>query len=159
MNYEDVKIYKPELGIDGTIGELLDWAYRYDSDYSDEALDEISAQAKAFGAPEKKVLIPILVKEGRQRESRKDHTLPYESMKLDRLEGGNIGYSSTEEYGEVEIREEEDKVLISITGSDEEGSFSAANAYPADEFMNGDTNWLESAVGSTLFYGKVYEEQ
>ena len=32
-----VMIYEPEHGLEGTIEELIDWAYRYSTDYSDEA--------------------------------------------------------------------------------------------------------------------------
>ena len=152
---EELHIYNGPLGIDGTITQLIDWAYRYDSDYSDEALDYISSQARSLGADEEKAIIPILVKKARQRT---DDTLPYESMKIDKLRGGNIGYSETKEYGEVEIREEGDKVLISVIGVDDEGSFSAASAFTIDEFMSGEDNWLEQAIGSILFYGKVYED-
>ena len=155
---EDIKIYNEALGIDGTISQLLDWAYRYDGDYSDEALDYIASQARSLGLPEEKCLIPTLVKLDRQRTLRADDTLPYEAMKLDKLRGGNISFSETRDYGEVEIREEGDKVLIAITGVDDEGSFSAASAFTIDEFMGGEDNWLEQAVGSILFYGKVYDE-
>ena len=148
---DDIRIYNQELGLDGTIDQLVDWAYRYDSDYSDEALEEISNQAKAIGYPG--YLIPVLVKEDRNRKE----GLPYEAMKIDKLRGGKISYSSTEEYGEVEIREEGDKVLVAVSGSDDEGIFTAANAYTVDEFMDGDSNFLEQAIGATLFYGKVYE--
>ena len=79
-------------------------------------------------------------------------------MKIDRLRGGSISYSETKEYGEVEIREEGDKVLISIIGVDDEESFSAASAFTVDEFMGGEDNWLEQTIGSILFYGKVYED-
>ena len=152
---EELHIYNEPLGIDGTITQLIDWAYRYDSDYTDEALDYISSQARSLGLPGEKAIIPTLVKKARQRT---DDTLPYESMKIDRLRGGSISFSETKEYGEVEIREEGDKVLISIIGVDDEGSFSAASAFSTDEFMGGEDNWLEQAIGSILFYGKVYED-
>ena len=158
MNNEEQHIYNEPLKIDGTISQLIDWAYRYDDDYTDEALDFIAAKARELGVEEEKCLIPTLVKLDRQRTARNDDTLPYESMKLDKLRGGNIGYSETKEYGEVEIREEGDKVLVSIIGVDDEGSFSAASAFSIDEFMNGEDNWLEQAIGSILFYGKVYED-
>ena len=152
---EELRIYNESLKIDGTISELIDWAYRYDDDYSDDALDYIAAKAKELGLPEEKAIIPTLVKKARQRTV---DTLPYESMKIDRLRGGSISFSETKEYGEVEIREEGDKVLISIIGVDDEGSFSAASAFSIDEFMSGEDNWLEQAIGSILFYGKVYED-
>ena len=152
---EESHIYNEPLRIDGTITQLIDWAYRYDDDYSDDALDYIAAKAKELGLPEEKAIIPTLVKKARQRT---DDILPYESMKIDRLRGGSISFSETKEYGEVEIREEGDKVLISIIGVDDEGSFSAASAFSIDEFMSGEDNWLEQAIGSILFYGKVYED-
>ena len=123
-----------------------------------EALDYIAAKARELGVEEEKAIIPTLVKLDRQRVAKNDDTLPYESMKIDRLRGGAISFSETKEYGEVEIREEGDKVLISIIGVDDEGSFSAASAFSIDEFMNGEDNWLEQAIGSILFYGKVYED-
>lgn len=152
---EELHIYNEPLRIDGTITQLIDWAYRYDDDYSDDALDYIAAKAKELGLPEEKAIIPTLVKKARQRT---DDTLPYESMKIDRLRGGSISFSETKEYGEVEIREEGNKVLISIIGVDDEGPFSAASAFSIDEFMSGEDNWLEQAIGSILFYGKVYED-
>ena len=155
---EELHIYNEPLKIDGTISQLIDWAYRYDDDYSDEALDFIAAKARELGVEEEKAIIPTLVKLDRQRTARNDDTLPYESMKLDKLRGGSISFSETKEYGEVEIREEGDKVLISIIGVDDEGSFSAASAFSTDEFMSGDKKWLEQAIGSILFYGKVYED-
>lgn len=152
----NIQIFNEPLGIDGTIEELIDWAYRYDSDYTDEALDYIAAQVESLGLPADQVLIPRLVKLDRHR---KPDTLPYESMKLDKLRGGSISFSETTPYGEVEIYEEGDKVLIAITGVDDEGSFTAANAFTTEEFMEGKPDWLEQAVGSILFYGKVYEEE
>lgn len=137
---------------------MIDWCCRYSDDYTDAALDEIAAQAKQLGLLDDQVQIPILVKLGRKREQKADGTLPYEQMKLDHILGGQIGYSSTEEYGEVEIRQEGDKILVAVTGSDDSGFFTAASACSIDEFMEGDDNFLETFIGSVLFYNKVYEE-
>lgn len=39
FHYEkDTSFYNLSLGINGTIDQLLNWCYRYDKDYSDEAL-------------------------------------------------------------------------------------------------------------------------
>ena len=57
----------------------------------------------------------------------------------------------------MEIRTENDKVLISVIGVDNEGCFTAANAVELEEFMKGDSKYLESLIGQTLFYGKVHE--
>lgn len=61
----EIKIYNPELGLDGTIDELLDWAYRYDKDYTDEALDEIARLAAEQN--HEKAEVPVLVKLDRSR--------------------------------------------------------------------------------------------
>ena len=48
MNKEKLTFYLPELNIDGTMKDLLDWSFKYDSEYSDEALEFIRDQAKAL---------------------------------------------------------------------------------------------------------------
>ena len=154
MNAKNNQIYNPLLGLDGTIGELINWAYRYDGDFTDEALLEISRIAKSYDLPEYK--IPLLVIDSRKREKEEPDSLPYEDMKLSKLTGGNISYSEKKDYGEVEIREENDKVLISVIGMDENGIFSAAGVWSVNEFMEGDKEFLESAVGQILFYTKTY---
>lgn len=154
-----VRIYNKDLGLDGTIEDLLDWCYRYSDDYSDEALDEIAAKARDFGFPEEQAMIPVLVKLDRHRMAENSKTLPYEQMKLDRLHGYNIGAESQEEYGDVEIRQERDKILVSVRGTDEKGCFTAASVCSLDEFMKGDDNFLESFVNHILYYEKYYEEE
>lgn len=146
------RIYNKELGLDGTLEELIDWAYRYSDDYTDEALDEITAKAREFGLPEEQAVIPTLVKLDRQRAERHDGTLPYEQMKLDMLRGGLISYSSTEEYGEVEIRQEGDKVLVSVLKTGNEDGSIAAGVCSVEEFMAGEGNFLESLIGQILYY-------
>lgn len=147
------RIYNKELGLDGTLEELIDWAYRYSDDYTDEALDEITAKAREFGLPEEQAVIPTLIKLDRQRTERKDGTLPYEQMKLDVLRGGLVSYSSTEVYGEVEIRQEGDKVLVSVIRADDKDGSIAAGVCSVEEFMAGEGNFLESLVGQVMFYG------
>lgn len=159
MKKEEMIVYDQKLGINGTIPWLVDTAVRYSGDYSDEALDMISRRAQELGFDRDTVRIPQLVKAARQREKRIPATLPLEEMQIDRLRGGKIGFSETEDYGELEIREESGKVLITVTGSDSEGFFTAAGAYSLEEFMAAEGRWLETAVGEILFMGKVYEQQ
>lgn len=158
MQKEDMVVHDSRLGIEGTIPWLVDTAVRYSDDYSDEALEKISQWAKNLGFDENTARIPLLVKAGRKREKKIPKTLPLEEMQIDKLRGFQIGYSETMEYGELEIREEGDKVLISIIGTDEDGHFSAANAYSVDEFMAAEGNWLEVAIGYTLS-AREYEEE
>lgn len=156
----DRVIYEPELGLEGTIPELISWAQRYTSDYSDRALERISELAKEAGMDEKDIRIPLLLKDERYREDKIPGSLPYERMKIDYLEYGRIGFGRSQ-YGadkaELEINTEDDKVVISLIGTDNEGSYTAAGAYSTQEFMAGDSKWLETAVGEVLYYSKVYD--
>ena len=157
MKKEDVHIYDSSLGLDGTIPQLVDWSYRYSEDYSSEALLRISQYAQLYGFAEKFVQIPLLVKAARERE-KSPEMLPYEQMKLDYLVNGMISFSRTMPYGECEISLEREKVLLTLSGSDENGCFTAANSFSPEEFMSGENEWLERAVGETLYYGKSYSE-
>ena len=153
------KIYMPELGLDGTIEELINWAWRYTDDYTDEALDKIAELAKMHHLPDWKCRIPILCKQARQRANSEDDSLPYEILKHDLLEDGKMGYSETKEYGEVEIRSEDDYIIISVIGTDDNGSFTAASVFSLEEFLFGERCWLENAIGSILYYCKEYEQE
>lgn len=158
MKKEEVMVYNSDLGIDGTIPQLTDWCVRYCCDYSDDALDEISRRAKELGFDRDTLRIPLLVKADRTREKEEPDTIPYERLQLCRILGSRVSYSETKDYGELEISEENGRILISVIGMDSEGCFSAVGAYNLDEFMNGTGNWLEQAIGSVLYYSKVYTE-
>lgn len=152
-------IYEPELGLDGTIPELVDWAERYTSDYSDPALERISELAKTFKLDDKLVQIPLLLRDERKREYEKPDTAPYERMKIDYLETGKCDFARSN-YGapgtELEIRSENDVVLISLIGIDEYGSWHAENAVSVQDFMSNEGDWLENVIGETYYYGKEY---
>lgn len=158
MKKEDVHIYDSSFGLNGTIPQLVDWAYRYSEDYSSDALCKISQFAELYGFAEKFVQIPLLVKAAGEREKDHPETLPYEQMKLDYLVNGMISFSRTMPYGECEISLESGKVLLILSGSDENGCFTAANSFSPEEFMSGENEWLERAVGETLYYGRCYNE-
>jgi len=144
---------------DMPIERLIDISYRYDGDFSDEDLSEIASMAETAGVPKDKAVIPELVRLARVREAKEDGTVPYEQLKLDHLVYGKIGESWTMPYGELEIWEERDKVLVSVTGEDDVGLFTAANAVALHDFMEGDDGYLERLIGETLYYGKRYEEE
>ena len=158
MTKEEIQIYNPDLGLDGTIEQLLDWSYRYDQDYSDEALLEISRQAKELGLPKEKYRIPELVLKDRIRSKEKPDTLPFEALQLNQLIDGKISFSETKDYGEVEIWTENDRVVVSITGVDDEGAFTAAATCSLDDFMKGENKFLETFIGSVMYYNKIYQE-
>lgn len=150
--YQDTVFFVRSLGIEGTLDQLIDWSYRYDRDYSDEALEKISEIAKdAHWISEEKKKIPGLVLQARKREKRNDGTLPYEQMKLDQIIYGKIRFGETKEYGEVEINTEREKVLITVQGSDNGKPFTAYDAFYIEEFMSGDADWLEKTVGRILY--------
>ena len=119
MTNEDIQIYNDDLGLDGTISQLIDWSYRYDQDYSDEALLEIARQAKELGLPKEKYRIPELVLKDRIRSKEKPDTLPFEALQLNWLIDGKISFSETKDYGEVEIWTENDQVIVSVSGVDD----------------------------------------
>ncbi len=165
MKKEEIKIYEPALGLDGTIPQLVDWANRYTHDYTDEALDRISGLASQLGFEEKYVKVPLLLKDERKREREKESGdgvgTPYERMKIDEYLLGEISYSESN-YGlrgtELEIRQEGGFILIALTGMDDEGPWAAAGRFCMKEFMEGEYGWLDSAIGQVLFYTKTYEE-
>ena len=148
----DIKYYDSELGIDGTAEELIRNSWSYSEDYSDEALHFIAEVAKGENRSDWKV--PLFVLEDRHNEDYR----PYANLKAGKLRGFTISHSETKEYGELEIFEENENVLISIYGVEDEKPFSAAGAYPVEEFMNGEANWLEARIGEILSYNKVIED-
>ncbi len=158
MDYLKAQIYEPDLKLNGTLPELIDQANRYPSDYSDEALERISELAKDYGMDEQYVQIPLLIKAERKRTG-----VPYERMKIDWYLSNQISYSESNFEGnegvELEIRNEDDRVLISLTGIDDDGEWNAAGFYCIDEFMSGEDNWLDAAIGNILYYSKMYEEE
>ena len=167
MDIDNIRLYDKKLGIDGTIAELIDWAYRYDRDYSDEALLKIADEAAVYD--KEKARIPRLVVKDRQRKAKNDGSLPLEQLRLDKLVYGKIlGCSELKDYGEVEIFEDRGKVVISIIGMDDIGCFTAAGVLPIEEFMADENDdrfpaaeddWLESLVGEILFYNKQYDKK
>ena len=161
FHYEkNTSFYNLSLGINGTIDQLLNWCYRYDRDYSDEALKKISeiAQDADWLSKERK-MIPLLVLRARQREEKGDGTLPYEQMKLNYIMDGTISFSETKDYGEVEIRTEGENVLISVQWSENGRNYIASGVYRIAEFMGGETQWLEETIGATMYYSAICEEE
>ena len=157
----EARYYDRELGIDGTIDELIDWSYRYDKDYSNEALEKIADLASSCGVDPQKARIPLLVLKDRERMRRNDGTLPYEQMILDHLIYGKVSFSETDDRGEIMISEDRGDVLISIAGEDDNGSFTAGTTIPIGMFMSPDneSNWLESLIGRILNYNRIDKEE
>ena len=154
---EEIRVYNAALDLDGTMGQLIDWCYRYSETYTDEALEEVARLAKAYNMPDAKQMVPILVLQDRNRTKKQDNTLPYERMKLDKLVNGKVSFSETMPYGDVEIFEDREKVLISVAGHDSEGPFIAANAVDLEAFMEGEAGFLEQLLTEALYYGKLRE--
>ena len=151
-------VYEPEIGLDGTIDDLIRWAHQYTSDYSDAALERISALAREYGLPEREYRIPVLEMMDRRREARVDGTLPYERAVIDILLDGRTYLDEARDYGQVSATVEGDKVLVVIDGVDGDGAFTAAVTCGTQEFLAGDESFLERLVGEALAYSKVREE-
>lgn len=160
----EVFVYEPSLGLEGNITELVDLANRYTNDYSDPALERISELAEMFKLEDKLIKIPLLLKDERKREYEEADgktVIPYERMKIDYLNSQKISFSYSN-YGkpgtELEIWNEDDKVLISICGISETNPWRASGWFSIKEFMEGDYNWLDNVIGQVLYYTKADEE-
>lgn len=159
---KNTKIYLAGAKEEGTIPELVSMANRYTSDFTDEDLKKLSESAKALGFEEKYVKIPLLLTKEREFEKTEGNRCPYEQLKIYYYSYGDISFSRSnyiEPGTELEIRSEAEKLLISLVGIDEDKTWYAANAYPIEEFLNGDDDWLEKAINETIFYGKQYNEE
>ncbi|MBQ6128711.1 MAG: hypothetical protein IJI51_03535 [Lachnospiraceae bacterium] len=158
---KDTVIYEPDLGLEGTIPELVRWANNYTSDYSDPALLRISELAQTFRMDEKYVQIPLLLKDERFYEESFPERSAYARMKIDHYLDGKISYNKSN-YGtdgiELEVSEMDGNIVISLSGSDDDGLWNASNVYTMEKFMSGAIGWLDTAIGETLYYGKAYEE-
>ncbi|ADL36346.1 hypothetical protein bpr_II409 (plasmid) [Butyrivibrio proteoclasticus B316] len=141
--------------VEGNAKELVDKAYRYDDDFSDDAVQEIIDFATAQ-KEDCRTLIYLL--EARQEEKEG-------KLLLGQIKNDILLYDSAEEFeyndDTVEIWKESTtgQVLVHITGEDKQGPYHATNAYDFEEFMNRDMGSLESLIGETLFYGTVYDEE
>ena len=153
-------IYEPKLGLDGTIPELVDKANRYTNDYSDEALERISYLAKMYGMTEAEVAIPKLLIGERARENKEGHNIPYERMKIDWYLNQKFGYSYSDgEGGETDIWNEDDRVVVSLQGIDDNGSYVAVGTCSVEDFLAGEENYLDNFIGSILYYAKIYRDE
>ncbi len=158
----EVLVYEPELGLDGTIPELVKWAERYTNDYSNPALERISELARQYGLDQKYIEIPLLLRNERLKEGNGTLESTYARLQIEHWLGDKISFSMSnfgENGTELEIRQEDDKVLISLIGIDDKGVWSAADAFLIEEFMPGPVNRLDALINQTLNYGKRYEEE
>ena len=162
MNGMEVQIYESDLGLNGTIPVLVDLANRYTADYTDAALNRISELAMLYGLDRKYIEIPLLLRDERFYEESEKIRAAHCRLKIDHYLGNRISLSISNfltDGCELEIFEENDKVIISLNGIDENGAWSAAEAYSVNEFMTGTDFWLDNAIGQIMFYTKQYEEE
>ena len=162
QDMHEARIYDKDLGLDGEVSELVRQADMYTDSFSDEALEYLSERAKDFGYEEKYVQIPKLLIAERAREARGDGTINYERLKIEEYEYGKASLAMSNYGGEIgrelEIMQEGDQIIISLTGMDDKGSWHAAGTYSVDEFMQGDAGWLEHAIGETFYYTMQYDD-
>ena len=142
--------------IEGTSKELADIAYRYEEDFSDANLEEIRQFADAMHDEASANKMTWMLE---SRDEIAQGLLNLGQMKIDVSEGCNSSDQiKINDSDTLEIWRERDKVIIFVSGFDEEGSWSACNSYPVEEFLNLKTGSLDGIVGETISYGLVRDE-
>lgn len=139
--------------VEGTSSELADMAYRYDADFSDNNLKEIMEFAESEKDKTSADRMRWLLE---SREETRTGNLNLGQVKIDLADGTCTEDIILDDGTCVEIRRENDKVLMIINGDDEEGLWVAANAYKLEEFFATETGKLEVLIGETIYYAKEY---
>ncbi len=142
--------------VEGDAAHLADLAYRYNSDFSDENITEIQEFARAMKDERSDKLMGFLL------ESRRE--LRVGEMDLGQVKRDMYENTVTEAIQDIddtriEIWRDRDKVVLSIFGYDETGSWDATNAYDLQEFLDTKEGGLENLVRETIAYSKNYLEE
>ena len=144
-----------------TPDRVADIVYRYDKDFEDDKIEELATFCRDYPdgkyADKAKILGWLLESRREIRNGKYDLGQAKIDMFLDQCTEPIqlVDMPCTE----CEISREEDKVLMVISGMDDTGHFTAANAYSLEEFLSFEEGSLESKIGETLFYGKTYDEE
>lgn len=141
--------------VEGDTAHLADLAYRYDSDFADENITEIQEFAKAMKDERSDKLMGFLLESHHEVRAGK---LDLGQIKRDMYENTVTEAIQEEDGTRIEIWREGDKVVLSIFGYDEIGSWNASNVYDLQEFLNAKEGGLESLIGETIAYSKNYLE-
>lgn len=143
--------------VEGTSDVLADMAYRYDNDFSDENLTEIMQFSKAMSDEHSEKLMKFLLE---SRQEKRDGRMDQGQIKIDLL---NKSCAEAIQEDDKEITFLPDyrngKIVISIFGWDDTGSYTAAGVYTIDEFLSFEPGKLEVKIGEILSYDKNYLEE
>ena len=156
INENEKMFYEPNLGIEGTMPELVDWANRFTEGYSDPALERISELASENGFENRYIQIPLLVRNERLYEGDGSMRSAYARLQIDYYLGNKISLCMSNFQGnegmELEIFQDLDRVTIYLSGDDDEGHWIASNLYQVTEFIGNANNWLDVQIGAILFF-------
>lgn len=142
--------------VEGDAAHLADLAYRYDSDFSDENITEIQEFARAMKDEHSDKLIGFLLESRREVKMGK---LDLGQIKRDMYENTVTEAIQEEDGTRIEIWREDDKVVLSLFGYDEIGSWDASNIYDLQKFLDTKEGGLESLIGETIAHSKNYLEE
>ena len=143
--------------IEGTADHLADLAYRYDYDFSDENIKEIEEFARTVKDEKSADRMKYLL-ESRHEKANGRYDLG--QIKIDFMEG-----TVTEPIQDGDIRIEvwlekrDSKVMIVVTGFDENGTWSANNMYLLSCFLELEEGGLNRVVDETIAYAKTYDSE
>ena len=144
---------------EGTLAQHLDWCVRYSNDYSNDQLDFLSKYCS-----EQKVMVdnepvagmlPMLIKNGRMRQLRKDASnskdIPLEDLQIDRILYGEVIQDEFDYYGNktVSFMDEKDAIIVIVT---DENGISKGAKLDSEEFMSFKENDMENFISSIIFY-------
>lgn len=151
------RYYEPELDLDGTAEELFIQA-RNGYIESPEALAKL--QEILSGAVENKTEEAFYVgvlKEIAETEGTEYH--PYAVAKKDILDDVNPEDISERDGLTVEIRKEQDNVLIAVSEFTEEREATGATAIPVEQFVNMTAQDISRTVNEVYAYNMVEQER
>lgn len=141
--------------VEGTSENLASMAYRYDSDFSDENIMEIKEFAKATNDERSEKLMGFLLESRRETKAGK---FDLGQVKRDMYENTCTEAIQEDDGTRIEIWREQDKVVISVFGYDEIGSWDASNTYDIQEFLNTEEGGLENLINTTVANKNYLEE-
>ncbi len=143
--------------VEGTSSHLCSLAYRYDNDFSDDSITEIMEFARAMKDRESELTMKWLLE---SRHEKKNGLEDLGQIKIDMYNNTCTEAISLDDINaRCEIFRENDKVVISITGFDEQGTWTAANAYDIDSFLELEEGSLGRVIGETINGGTSYLEE
>ena len=157
MEFKKVIKCLDDTYVEGTAEQLADIAYRYNQDFSDENLEEIYdfaiAQNSDLKTNKPANIIRWMLESRREIAAGK---MDLGQMKIDIYNQNTV--TIPENTDELEIWREQDNVVLSMKGSDDNGFWTASSCVPVPDFLNLEAGSLESILGEIKAYNTIYEE-